>query len=330
MSEMPGRAAESMEVEELDQDYQGIVFIGDPHVASYPPGHRRDDYQRSILNKLQFCMDFAREHRCLPIILGDLFHVPRNNPNHLLVDLMEIFAPWPPWVLVGNHDKHEARLTRDVSLWVLHTARVIRLLNDEQKAASVRVRQQKVLVGAAPDWTPLPSDVHRLGHDWVIWVTHHDLAFPGYEEARYRLREIPGIDLVVNGHIHTPKAPVKTGGTLWVNPGSLARITRSRFTREMKPKLFHWQPPFDDPCFIEVEHLPFEEVFCPLEEGEQGGGAPMDESLFIRGLENLALKRTTEGVGLKAFLEDNLRQDDPLDRVIWELYEEVMSDGEDG
>lgn len=47
-------------------------------------------------------------------------------------------------------------------------------------------------------------------------------------------------------------------------------------------------------------------------------------SRFIRGLENLALRKTTEGVGLKAFLEANLDPQDPVTPIICNLYEEVM------
>ncbi len=111
--------------------YAGILFIGDPHIAASPPGFRLDDYAQTVLRKLSFCLEMAARRRCLPIILGDLFHVPRDNPNSLLVALIELFRQHVPWVLVGNHDKYEARLTRDVSLAVLDAAGVIRLLDRE-------------------------------------------------------------------------------------------------------------------------------------------------------------------------------------------------------
>ena len=47
--------------------------------------------------------------------------------------------------------------------------------------------------------------------------------------------------------------------------------------------------------------------------------------MFIKGLENLMIRKTAEGVGLKSFLEANLNPDDPLDTMIWELYTEVMN-----
>jgi len=314
----------------LTDDYQGLLFIGDPHIAASPPGFRFDDYPQTVLGKLAFCFREAAQRQCLPIILGDLFHVPRDNPNWLLVSLIELFRPLKPWVLVGNHDKYEARLTRDVSLAVLDAAGVIRLLDREGPVATLRIAGRTVLIGASPDWTRLPSAVERDGCDQVIWVTHHDLAFPGYEAARTNLRELPGVDLAVNGHIHTPKPPQRRGQTLWLNPGSLTRISRSRTTREVKPAVTLWTPETDLPLSLEVPHQPFDDVFPPLDEANETGQTPVDESLFIRGLENLALRKTSEGIGLRSFLEANLERENPVDKIIWELYEEIITDGKEG
>lgn len=305
-------------------EFCGFMFIGDPHVAAYPPGHRMDDYRATVLKKLTFCLEKAQENGLLPVILGDLFHVPRDNPNSLLVELMDLFRTVRPWVLVGNHDKHEARLTPDVSLAVLNAARVIVLLDRAGPVASLQMGNTRVLIGSSPDWTEIPSAVDRHGHDWVVWVTHHNISFPDYEAGRIALREIPGVDLLVNGHIHTPKPPQKRGQTLWINPGSLTRITRSEITKNLRPAVAVWTPPNVEPSRIEVPHEPFHAVFPPLEATFPPGDGPLDVSRFIRGLENLALRKTTEGIGLKAFLEENLNPGDPVTPIIWDLYEEVM------
>ncbi len=312
------------------REYAGVLFIGDFHIAAAPPGFRLDDYARTVLEKLSFCLETAARRRCLPILLGDLFHVPRDNPNFILVALIELLRKHVPWVLVGNHDKHEARLTRDVSLAVLDAAGVIRLIDREGPVASVRVSGKKVLIGASPDWTPIPTAVDPNGHDYVLWLTHHDLAFPGYEAARTNLREIPGVDLVVNGHIHTPKPAQRIGRTLWCNPGSLTRISRSPTMRTVKPVITRWVPGMAELEAIEVPHRPFDEVFIDFEKMDDPDHVTVDESMFIRGLENLALRKTSEGVGLRAFLDANLRSETQVDKIIWELYEETMGYGKEG
>ena len=51
----------------------------------------------------------------------------------------------------------------------------------------------------------------------MFWICHHDLRFPGYEDAaRFDCREIPGIDLIVNGHAHNYErfAPQDANGNL--------------------------------------------------------------------------------------------------------------------
>ena len=305
------------------ESFSGIMFIGDPHVAAYPPGHRMDNYRNAVLTKLAFCLQEAQKRRLVPVILGDLFHVPRDNPNGLLVELMELFRPVCPWVLVGNHDKYETRLTSDVSLAVLHAARVIVLMAQAGPFASLQIGRSRVLLGASPDWTEIPRAVDPNGHDRVVWVTHHNVSFPDYEGGRIALREIPGVDFVVNGHIHTPKPPQRHGQTLWVNPGSLTRITRSITTKNLRPAVAIWTPEDSEPQRLDVPHAPFHEVFPPVEQTLSPGGDSPDASRFIQGLENLALRKTTEGVGLKTFLENALDPTDPVTPIIWSLYEEV-------
>lgn len=313
-------------------EYSAILFIGDPHVCAYAPGYRLDDYARTVIEKLDFSLKTAAKRRCLPIILGDLFHVPRDNPNWLLVALIEMFQPHEPWVLVGNHDKHEARLTGDVSLAVLKAAGCIRLLDRQGPVDTVMVSGRRVLIGASPDWTGLPGEVAREDHDFVVWVTHMDLRFPGYEAGKTDLKEIGGVDLIVNGHIHLPKVPQRHGRTLWANPGSIARISRSIHTLKVQPSITIWIPGEERLETVPVPHRPFEEVFPPLGDGEsdQESGRIIDESMFIKGLENLALRKTSEGVGLKSFLQANLNQSEPVDQLIWELYEEIIKDGRQG
>ena len=57
-------------------EYRGILFIGDPHLASRVVGFRKDDYPRTVLNKLAWCLDYcARENLPLASPMG---HVVRR------------------------------------------------------------------------------------------------------------------------------------------------------------------------------------------------------------------------------------------------------------
>ena len=96
--------------------------------ASRAPGWRKDDYPQAVLGKLRWCFKYARENHLLPILLGDLFHHPRDISNQLLVELLGILEE-PIWAVTGNHDCHQNSLTDADSLSVLQAAGRIRLLD---------------------------------------------------------------------------------------------------------------------------------------------------------------------------------------------------------
>src|SRR6266550_4036029 len=57
----------------------GLLFIGDPHLASRAPGFRTDEYPRTVVEKLRWALDYARGQRLMPVLLGDLFDFPGDN-----------------------------------------------------------------------------------------------------------------------------------------------------------------------------------------------------------------------------------------------------------
>src|SRR5688572_19718383 len=127
-------------------------------------------------------------------------------------------------------------------------------------------RGRVVLVGGTSWGQKLPKSFERAeasadaAGPLVFWVCHHDLRFPGYEEtARLDCREIPGIDVVVNGHIHRDLGEVKCGGTLWINPGNIARIKRSDASRRHVPSVLRVDvtPGGYETRRVPVPHEPF-------------------------------------------------------------------------
>jgi hypothetical protein len=311
---------------------QGLFFVADPHVADVPPGQRLPGYREQVLDKLAACLEEASRREMPLVLLGDLFHWPRDNSNTLLVSLMELFRPHQPFVLVGNHDKYQARWTRDVSLAVLREAGVVRLMHEPGPQFVLESPQGRVLVGATPDGFRLPRGYPGPGKDQgpdrsqvdtVVWCTHHNISFPDFLDRAGRIRELPGIDWLVNGHIHRVQPQVRAGSTLWANPGNITRLTFTRLSRERVPAAAVWTPGCEELERWPVPHQDFYTVFprqeFPPEEQEQQG-----ESRFLEGLERLAMRRSREGTGLKDFLSANLCGDAPESGLIWDLYQEVV------
>jgi len=304
---------------------RGLLLIPDPHVAGTPPGQRLPGYQEQILDKLRFCLKTAAEEHLAPVLLGDLFHWPRDNPNSLLVALIGLFAPHRPFVLVGNHDKYQARLTDDCSVAVLRAAGAVRLIAEAGPVFRLDGPAGRVLVCASPDGAPLPRLFERSRDEEVVWLSHHNIGFPDFQDRQIAPREIPGVDWVINGHIHRPQPTVRRGGTRWANPGNVTRLNFNRRSKERVPAASIWRPGCAELELLPVPFLPFAEVFPDQELPAEGPPVAAHAAAFLQGLERLAWRRTAEGAGLREFLSANLNPDLPESALVWELYEEVVA-----
>ena len=162
----------------------------------------------------------------------------------------------------------------------------------------------------------------------VIWLAHHDVRFPGYEDVgRFAPHEIPGVDILVNGHIHRPLPDVVVGMTTWINPGNIARIKRSDADRERSPRVMRIDIRADgwEQNWVNVPFQPSDEVFHEAIVAEE---LPATESTFVRGLATLESFKTQGGAGLNDFLEQNLGRFAPrVAAEIRTLAKEVSLDG---
>lgn len=314
-----------------DNGYAGILLIGDPHLEGRQPGFRKDDYPNVILDKLAWCLNYAASQRLLPALLGDIFDKPQNNPNRLIERMLRLLQGEVLGVY-GNHDVHyHPELTPDDSLSLLVTAGRIRLVSEESPWRGTVGGRPTVIGGSSyrqeiPERFELTADDRKGFSPLVIWLTHHDILVPGYDEGRLTPRQIDGIDLVINGHIHRKLDNVQTGKTLWLTPGNISRRSRNDASREHVPAALRIDvsPRGYQLEHIHVPHRPFEEVFHEvLVETSGGEGA----SAFVAGLAELQARRTASGAGLKEFLQTNLDQFEPDVRdEILNLAQEVMDE----
>ena len=293
-----------------DSAYAGLLIVGDPHVEGRQPGFRKDDYPNVILDKLAWCVDYARNQRLLLAILGDLFDKPRDNPNWLLNRLFELLKTETIGVF-GNHDVHyNPQLTEHDSLSLLVKAGRLQLVSAESPWEGT-IGGRRTIIGGASYRQELPTafagEVGQADAPLVIWLTHHDILIPGYDEGRISPHEIPGVDIVVNGHIHRRLSDVQEGTTLWLTPGNITRRARSDASRDHVPSALRIDvsPTQLRIDHVEVPHRPFEEVF---HEAVIDTSAGVEPSAFISGLAELQMRRTASGEGLQEFLRQNIAQ----------------------
>lgn len=311
--------------------YRGLLAIGDPHLEGRVPGFRKDDYPQAILEKLRWAINYAAEAALLPMILGDLFHLPRNNPNWLLVEVMQLLDR-ELLLIHGNHDVHENAITPDDSFSVI-TAADKGIFLDNDTLVHTEINNCPVIIGGTSWGHEIPRKIFEelpesLDPKLVVWLTHHDVKVPGYEEKGWlRPRAIEGVDLVINGHIHRRLESVRKGQTQWLTPGNIARRARSDATRNHTPSVLRidvgaggWT------CeHLEIPHRPYDVVF--YEAVADDAADDEQSSPFVAGLSELQARKTETGVGLKAFLDKNLDHFEPdVAEEIRKLSREVIQD----
>ncbi len=308
----------------MTTEARGILFIGDPHLASRVPGFRRDDYARAVLAKLRWSLDYARNNHLVPAILGDIFHYPRDNANWLLGELIGLLAGRDVLTIFGNHDYNDSTLGPDDSFAVIDAANVWRRVDLVPWRGTIAGRA--VVVGGTSHGDPLPKSFDRPAPNAVVlWMTHHDIRVPGYEEAaRINPKHIPGVDLVINGHIHRNLDDVDASGTIFKTPGNIARVNRSDASEAHVPSVLQVliTPDAINTQRIPVPHEPFSTVFYEA----VADTAPAEGlSSFVSGLAELQSRATSRGEGLLDFLARNTSQlDQPVKAMIDDLAKEVL------
>lgn len=207
------------------RSFKGILWIGDPHVATAPPGRRKDDYLTSVLSKLEMCGQLCRQHDLLPVITGDLFHLKNDTNIRMLNRLTRVLKGFPvtPLCLAGNHDNKETWMTDADALMLLSLGGTVHVLEDGSLEEFV-INGQPIRLYGVPHGSDIPKSV-PAGQGAAILATHHDLAFGSAYPGAAPLVEIPGVAMVVNGHMHATKPMVRKGQTAYHNPGNIEPLS---------------------------------------------------------------------------------------------------------
>jgi hypothetical protein len=254
---------------------KGLLFIGDPHLSSRKPGRRTDtDFAGTVLDKLDQAFTLARKAALQPVILGDLFDRAGEHDLHLLSRLLALLARHAkeggiiPVTLVGNHDMRDTELSGDTTLSVVRESGLIRVfdsvrpffvqgepetINGETFMDPVAVllpfsygQEDVLLAGVSGLLKEAPNDVP------VIALTHADFAFQGAYPGAKEMKAIPGVQMVVNGHMHKLTPAVRRGDTLWWNPGNITRMSVD--CEGHPPRVWVWRPGDDALTGVELRH----------------------------------------------------------------------------
>ena len=229
-------------IDPLVTGYAGILFIGDLHLASGRVGRRVDGYSTSILHKLRQAAHISTDRRLFPVILGDVFHRPRENNLGLLSQLIAVLREFPhaPFALAGSHDRTESWFTDKDAVQLLAQVGALRVIESVGPVLTLDCEGTHTTLWATPAGCVVPRQIDRKAGDVNIMITHHDFDFCGKYPGAQELTEIAGCDLLVNGHMHTPTPMMLLGAQACHNPGSVARVSVD--LKNHQPLVSAWTP----------------------------------------------------------------------------------------
>lgn len=226
--------------------YDGILFVGDPHLSFIRAGRRTDTHLgTTILGKIEQCVNIAIEKNLYLIFLGDLFDMKAEQNFSMVTKLMRIIKPLRdvPATVEGNHEKTQAVLSDDVALMCMVEAGTIHAMGKNKLWGQIEINNETFYIGSTPYGQHLPEKVElpaKSKPGSVIWLSHDSLDFGKSYPGIQQVEEIEGVSMLVNGHIHDTLPSKQVGKMKAHNPGNITR--QSIDAREHVPAVWQWKP----------------------------------------------------------------------------------------
>jgi calcineurin-like phosphoesterase family protein len=216
------------------KNYNGLLFVGDPHLWSLKPARRMDEnFSETVLKKIENAVDIANKKNLYLIFLGDLFHKENESNIEMLTKLSRILRKLKdaPATVEGNHEKSQTKLSDDVALSLLRENRTIYTIENNDLWAKFYFNDgTECYVGGTPYGEKIPKEVSLPKKETkkvpIIWLTHHNLDFGESYPGVIKIEEIKGVSMLINGHIHKTKKPQNIGKMRAHNPGNITRLSK--------------------------------------------------------------------------------------------------------
>lgn len=200
-----------------------ILYVTDIHFRATKPVSRLDtDFFATIIRKIDEIGEMA-QHVDLVLMGGDIFDRP-DTPHSVVIRVNRAFAkfPVPIYTVIGNHDiyGYEGQTVDATALGSLFEMGTVKRLDFLQAAPGIAIYGMHAFdkeVWEVPE-----------GARTKILVSHKlitTIAIPNCQT--FMVKDIAtktNVDLLLSGDIHFPHV-VETNGKLFVNPGSLSRLS---------------------------------------------------------------------------------------------------------
>ena len=224
-----------------------ILYFTDPHVMGKNPRSRKDEFPRTILDKLDWVLGYADRNGITTVLCGgDLFHRP-DTAESVVNDVIDVVKRYPSITIYGvggNHDfyGYNPDTIPRTMLGILDKTGIYKLIKpgEVHKIGNVIITGQHAdyrldrgnewgYVGTAKsnDWgcpgaSPMVTySIHishgfLTDHKWPDMVPHTVI-----DDIQDKVK----CDLLLTGHDHHGFGIIKRGEKTFCNPGALGRIS---------------------------------------------------------------------------------------------------------
>ena len=222
-----------------------LVWTTDWHFSDVPPGRRRDDYRRALLEKLSFVRTVTEKLHGAALCGGDVFH--HKKPSHLgnslrlIIELITALRHFPQervFGSVGNHDISFDRMDslprQPLGLLIevgayhnLNREPVIFTNQDESVKVSVETfpyaEGEETIQNILSAGPRMPGIQHRVGIVHAYGHPGNAADMFGTRTIGYNELEGSDFDVLLWGHDHSRHGVDEVGKTTHINLGSMAR-----------------------------------------------------------------------------------------------------------
>lgn len=219
-----------------------ILFFTDTHLQEEPPSSRKDNYLKSILNKIEEISSIANSENVDYVLFGGDFFT-RPSPSYevtiLLTQVLKKFNSKPIIGILGNHDieGRNPNTYERKAVKMLEEAKVLKILKDNEvfPAFDTEIKIKGINYNDGIDYNIEFHKIKKEEKDKILIVLVHAYLLPfkttfpslSIEEIA---RESEG-DIFLVGHYHDGYGIREINGKIFISPGSIARDSRTQFDR---------------------------------------------------------------------------------------------------
>lgn len=218
-----------------------IGYFTDLHLRSETPEGRVDNFNKSILTKLEECGQIFNDNNCDLVLCGGDWTDRPDVPYSVYNDLARVLKSWnkPIVGIIGSHDYYgyEVKSLKRTAVGALFTSGIVELIGSNGMNQTFSLGE--VVVCGTPHTYWLDNDLKNYYHPkydsskFQIQLTHGTLL---EHPAPFQYTLIKDIDtesnIVLGAHYHPGWKKIDLiNSTYFINPGSIARLDNTGVER---------------------------------------------------------------------------------------------------